>query len=93
MITRERAISVIYQLINSGVLNEELEDQLQDIANCIEEEKLGIHAWGMYYEDYITLKTAIRTDLPDSDPFIQKQKRIIAEHRFSPSKFEKREEV
>ena len=33
--TREEAVNVLYSLINSGVLDEEIEESLGDIANHI----------------------------------------------------------
>lgn len=46
-ITRDEAVETIYKLLNSGILNEELEDKLEDIANCIEaEETHNIFLWG-----------------------------------------------
>ena len=46
-ITREEAIETLYDLINSNILDEELEESLQDIANCIEaEETHNVFLWG-----------------------------------------------
>ena len=33
--TRKEAINVIYEVINSGIISEEIEDNLQKIINCI----------------------------------------------------------
>ncbi len=50
-VTREEAIETLYDLINSDILDEDLEEQLQDIANCIEaEETHNIFLWGADYE-------------------------------------------
>ena len=46
MITREQAIYAIYEIINSGIIDMELENRLQDIANCIDAENYGVHLWG-----------------------------------------------
>lgn len=35
--TREEAVRIIYQLINSAILDTDLEDELAEVANCIEE--------------------------------------------------------
>ena len=35
--TREEAIQKIYQIINSGILDIELEDDLVEVCNCIED--------------------------------------------------------
>jgi hypothetical protein len=57
MITREQAIYAIYEIINSGIIDMELETRLQDIANCIDAENYGVHLWGTdevkTYEHYI----------------------------------------
>lgn len=48
MITRTEARDVLYDIINSGIISEEMEDKIQDIVNCLfDEEELGIHSWGM----------------------------------------------
>ena len=89
MITRENAIDVLYEIVNSGILSEELEDDIQDIICCIEDEKdLGIHAWGMPDDEYSTLHTALRTDLPEYADFKMQQEEILDYYKFSPSKAE-----
>lgn len=35
---RKEAVNVIYEIINSDIINEELEDKLNEIANCIEDD-------------------------------------------------------
>ena len=63
MITRQKAVRALYAVINCGIIDEDLEMSLQDIANCIEDETyLGIHAWGMSDEEYMKLHTAHRVD-------------------------------
>lgn len=34
--TREEAIQAIYKVINSGIIDIELEEELTEVANCIE---------------------------------------------------------
>ena len=58
MITREQAIYAIYEIINSGIIDMELENKLQAIASCIDAENYGVHLWGEErevdsYEHYI----------------------------------------
>lgn len=63
MPTRLQAVRKLYDLINSGILAEDLEQDLRDIANCIEaEENLGIFLWGAD-DDYIDLYIVKREDL------------------------------
>lgn len=68
MITREVAIETLYDLINSGILDLELEDKLSDIAKCIQaedgENDLGLFLWGAD-GNYIDLYVAKREDLID----------------------------
>lgn len=46
-ITREEACEALYRLINSGVLDEGLEDALEEIAQCIScEETHKVFLWG-----------------------------------------------
>ena len=84
MITRQEAVSVIYAIINSGIISEDLEDALQDIANCIEdEETLQIHSWGMPEDDYMTLHMTMRTDLPEYEEFMKKCEEIHQRYVFN----------
>lgn len=46
MITRERAIDAIYEVINSGILKAKLEADLTETAEAILFENYGIHVWG-----------------------------------------------
>ena len=34
--TRQEAIYAVYKVINSGIISMELEEELQEVANCIE---------------------------------------------------------
>ena len=36
--TRQEAIQTIYKVINSGIIDMELEEELTEIANCIEDD-------------------------------------------------------
>ena len=36
--TREEAIKTLYKVINSGIIDMELEEELNEIANCIEDD-------------------------------------------------------
>ena len=64
MPTRIEAARVLYQLINSGILSDDLETDLQNIANCIEaEEKKEVFLWGAKDDDWLELYVARREDL------------------------------
>ena len=88
MITRTDAVNTLYQLINSGILNNKLKNNIQDIITCIEYEKLNLHLWNTDDTDVGTIATAMRTDSPEYPDFIKKQKEIIQKHQFVPSKYE-----
>lgn len=45
-ITREEAINTLYEVINCGILDKEIEDQLVEIASCVNAERYGVHLWG-----------------------------------------------
>lgn len=45
-ITREEAVKTLYNIINSGIISDELEGKLQDIASCIDNEEQGLFTWG-----------------------------------------------
>ena len=67
MITRDEALEVLYDLINSGIIAEDLEEALEDIAKCIraedKERDLGIDIWGAEENDWIDLYILKREDL------------------------------
>ena len=89
-ITRDEALKVLYAIIDSGILNEELEGHLQEIANNIENEKYGLHMWGADNEEYGFLTTAVREDLRD-EAYMEKGQRIWDKYSFVPSPFEEEE--
>ena len=61
-ITREEAVHTLYAVINSGIISEELERKLQDIASCIDNEEQGLFTWGAD-NDVMDLFVAKREDL------------------------------
>ena len=64
-ITRKEAIKTIYDIMNFGILSEELENALQDIANCIEHENDGLFLWGADGRVCIcAVKRAVSADFP-----------------------------
>lgn len=86
-ITRDQAIETLYDLINSGVLSEEICDRLQEIANAVENEKYGLHLWGADNGEYDVLCTAVREDFND-DEYRNKLQGIFNKYAFVPSQFE-----
>lgn len=63
MITREDAVATLNEVIASGILAEDIEDCLQDIASCIEAERIGRHEWGVSRDKLGVLYSAVRQDL------------------------------
>ena len=61
-IARKQAISVLNEIIESGILKEYLEDALVDIVEIIKSEEHGLHLWGAS-DDAADFFVAYRTDL------------------------------
>lgn len=61
-LTREEAVVVIYDLINSGILDPRLCDELTNIANSITNETYGLDTWGAD-DEVADLFVAKREDL------------------------------
>lgn len=59
MITREQAIDALYEVVNSGILYDELEKRLTEAATAIVYENYGIHLWGTKEDD-----------IEDFDPYV-----------------------
>ena len=89
-ITRDQALETLYALINSGILSEDMENAIQEIANNVENEKYGLHLWGADNDDYAFLVTAVRDDLRD-EAYMEKGQRIWDKYAFAPSPFEEKE--
>ena len=72
MITRQGAIEALYKVIDSGILSEELEEQLTETAKCIEaedpENDLGVFLWGAD-DDYVDLYIAKANPYESSEPY------------------------
>lgn len=90
MISRSNAIDVIYDLINSGILDESIEDALNEIVTCIDYEECGMHLWNATNEDCDNLFTCKRVD-KITDEYIEEQKAIVNKYRFVPAPAEKKE--
>ena len=84
-ISRDEAIATLYQLVDNEIIDSDLSDDLQEIANNIEHEKYGIHTWGIPDDEYFKIVVVHREDLKDE---IAEQKRLIEKHSFTPSKWE-----
>ena len=86
MIKRMEAVETLYDLINSGVIDDGICDKLQDIALCIESELHGLHSWGAD-DDFSELHIVHRSDLI-TDELLEKLDTIHEKYRFEPSPFE-----
>jgi len=87
IITREKAVKRLYGVINSGIIDRELEEDLQEIANCISEEMYCLHTWGADAEEVGKLFTSYREDLITEE--LKKELADIDDkYSFEPSVFE-----
>lgn len=88
MITRDDAIEVLYDLINSNVLDDELCEDLQNVANCIEGERDAMHLWGADDHEVAELYTTVGGD----EPFIKEHEalcnKLYKKYCFGPSDYE-----
>lgn len=93
MIDREHAIKTLYAMTESGLLNEELEEDLIDVANCIAAEEDGLHLWNADDHEVAELYTTVGGD----EPFIREHEalcdKLYKKYRFEPSKFEQERQV
>lgn len=91
MIDRQKAVNILYALMNSDMLDSELKDELQDIAICIEAENSDLHLWDADDLDAAVLMTNpdLNTDDPDYERLVAKCDRIYKKYCFEPSRFEK----
>ena len=90
MITREEAVQFLYRVMDSELISEEAELNLQEIANCIDGENDSLHLWGVPDKDVQTLYTSVREDLI-TDAYKAELDRLYQLYRFYPSKFEEDE--
>ena len=88
MITRQQAIDTLCEILNTGILEQSLEDDLEDILSCIEAEEYCIHAWGMDDNDYLNIETGI-VDGIDAEEFEKHVEEILRFHSFVPSEAER----
>lgn len=82
--TRNEAIEKLHQLINSGFLRRDTEEDLQEIANLIEYEMNGEHSWGQPYESRTYLDSSLRGDLITDEEFAKREEQHM-NCRFSPA--------
>lgn len=89
IITRDEACVALRAIIESDILNDDLENALEDILNCIESEKNGYHCWGGD-TDFFELFIAHRSDL-FTDELKAKLQSIHEKYSFVPAPYEKDE--
>lgn len=85
-ITREEASAVLQTLIDSDILDEDLESALEEIKLCIEEECAGYHCWGAS-DEFDELSVAYREDMW-TDELKAKLRSIHDKHSFTPAPYE-----
>lgn len=86
-ITREDAVNQLSDLIGVGILSKTIEDNLEDIIQCIECECDGYHIWGAD-SDVMQLYIGYREDLW-TDELKEKMQKLADEHTFIPAPYEK----
>ena len=86
LITRENAVDKLYDLINSGILDEKLCDDLEEIAYCINHENDNLFLWGAE-QDCIDLFVSRREDLID-DEWLKHQKALYEKYKIREVKQE-----
>ncbi len=89
-ITRDEALEVLNALLDSGILAEDTEEKVQEIADAIENEKYGLHMWGADNEEYAVLYTAVREEL-QTEEYVENGRRIWKKYSFVPSPHETEE--
>lgn len=82
--TRSEAISALYEVINAGILDDAIENNLSEIANLIQYELNGEHLWGQPYESCDKLHVAYREDLW-TEELIKECQKQHNDIRFIPS--------
>ena len=90
LINREDASSLLWQLVNSNILADDICDKLAEIANIIDDESIGFHFWGADADERAKLFTAVRSDLI-TDEYCEAYADIASKYSFAPSDFEKHE--
>lgn len=72
-ITKEEARDVLYELIGTGILKEELEDKIEEIHYILSSEiDHGLNLWGAD-DDVCELFGAIRSDLVTEEYYNKKK--------------------
>lgn len=87
MISRELAIDTLQELVNTGIFDEDITSNLEDIISCLEAEMVGRHEWGVPNEKLCHLYGAVREDLV-TDELIKETHEALELIRFIPSKYE-----
>jgi hypothetical protein len=87
LITRDKAIAVLTKLINSNILSPDIEEDVYDILQVIENEKIGYHFWGADKKEYMKLFTAVRSDLI-TDEHRKECQEISDKYSYAPSDHE-----
>ena len=86
-ISRIEALNVLYRLAGSRIIADDISNEIEEIALCIEEERYSRHIWGADPREIAELHTAWREDLLD-DAKIKRWNEINDKLTFEPSKTE-----
>lgn len=85
-VTREEAKSTLIELIDSGVLDLDIEDKLTQIYSIIDAEQVGYHVWGAD-NDVSILFVARRSDLI-TEEYIKEVEEVKKKYSFVPAPYE-----
>ncbi len=85
-ITRNEAVECLYNLINSDVLDCDILDDLEEIANCIDHENEGYHLWGAD-DEAADLFSIPRSDLI-TEEVRNERERLCKKYSFTPAPYE-----
>ena len=86
LITREDAVEKLSDLVNSEIIDENLRNDLEEIAYCIDHENDNLFLWGAE-QDCIDLFVSRREDLID-DEWLKRQKALYEKYKIREVKQE-----
>ena len=96
MITREQAVDILEELVESELLNENLRDALDEMAMVIHYEKIGLHLWGADERDLQsdeTLEKYVYTPSDFEEVAVLNERKMLDEETVSePSEAENTED-
>lgn len=93
MIERDDAVRLLYSVINSGIVHDDLANALEEVAQCIAAENDGLHVWGVNSDDVAELYTSVRTDTDEYKAHCDLCDELYQRYHFVPSEYETAQET